>query len=215
VDASPSGALALEQTTDGGETWAPASLTCSSEAPCVRWGPAPSGIGSCAMHGYPQPIEVSSDGGHTWTEPDWPGGANACDTNLLAALGPDTVALVGGGMEPSGPYPLRLSRDGGRTWHHVALPEAPHAEGGPQWFPDLQMLPDGRLLFRDSQRAYLLLPGRSQWCETCARSAPGGLPGQGVALTVAGLRVWWLEQTAGGSAQQVRSVPLTDLACGG
>ena len=56
----------VEQTEDGGASWSPSPLTCPTSGPCIRWGPAPSGIGSCAMHGYDESVEVSVDGGASW-----------------------------------------------------------------------------------------------------------------------------------------------------
>lgn len=204
----------VEQTSDGGVTWVVASLACPPAGPCVTWGSLPSGIGSCAMHGYDQTLYFSPDGGRTWASPDWPRGANACNPNQLAALSPSMVVLASGGIEEGGAFPLRLSLDGGRTWQAVGLPPLP-PPATPGVFLGLQLLPDGRLLATDGHTVwYLLAPGMSQWC----RAIPGTLPASTRIVQVAGDQLWWLEATRDrGAGNDARPVPhnlsLADLAC--
>jgi len=204
----------VEQTSDGGTTWAAASLACPPAGPCVTWGSLPSGTGSCAMHGYDQTLYFSLDGGRTWASPDWPRGVNACNPNQLAALSPSTAALVSGGIEEGGTFPLRLSLDGGRTWQVVGLPPLP-PPATPGVFLGLQLLPDGRLLATDGRAAwYLLAPGTSQWC----RAIPGTLPASTRIVQVVGDQLWWLEAAGGqgtgnGALPVPHNLPLADLAC--
>ncbi len=200
----------VEQTSDGGATWTEASPACPPAGPCVTWGSLPSGIGSCAMHGYDQTLYFSLDGGRTWASPDWPRGVNACNPNQLAALSPSMVALASGGIEEGGTFPLRLSIDGGRTWQVIGLPPLP-PPATPGVFLGLQLLPDGRLLATDGHSAwYLLAPGTSQWC----RVIPGTLPASTRIVQVAGDQLWWLEAAADQGARPVpHNLSLADLAC--
>jgi hypothetical protein len=200
----------VEQTADGGRTWAASPLACPALGPCATWGPAPNGIGSCAMHGYAQPIEISADGGRSWTVPDWPSRANACQLNELAALGPQRLALLAGPSD----YPLSISGDGGKTWQPVALPPLPGSQGNALFYQGLQLLPTGALLSQaqDGQSWEMLLPGAANWCPL-AGAAPPVVPD--VALQAIGDRLWWLETgTAPGAAPVPRSASLSGLHCG-
>src|SRR5581483_9359556 len=117
---TPPGFL-LEQTADGGQSWAsPPLVDCPATGPCVRWGPAPNAIGSCAMHARIQPVEVSSDGGQSWSPAGFGGeavetglgGVNACALNELAALAEREVLLLTGDALAAGgspAEPVRLS----------------------------------------------------------------------------------------------------------
>ena len=195
--------IAVEQTADGGQTWAPAQLTCPADGPCVRWGPSPSGIGSCAMHGYFQSVEMSQDGGRTWSTPAWPSGDNACDSNELVGLGPSTVALLSGNTAGEGSYPLLYSRDGGQTWVVVALPPLPGQGGEPLPYSP-RFLPNGALVAQSSGSGpwYLLLPGASNWCVVAG--IPAGAESD--SLRAAGDRLWWLEQ---GNSPNTTPIPLS------
>ncbi|MCL4368920.1 MAG: glycoside hydrolase [Actinobacteria bacterium] len=202
---------AVEQTTDGGRSWTPFQPDCPAGGPCVRWGPLPSGIGSCAMHGYFQPIEISQDGGHTWSTPAWPSGANGCDSNDLVGLGPSTVALLSGNPATEGSYPLLLSHDGGQTWMVVALPPLPGQSDEPLPY-SAYFLPNGALLAQPSGGGpwQLLSQGASNWCpvtDVPAQAEPGS-------LRAAGDRLWWLEgSNSPNSTPTPHGVRLDDVRC--
>ena len=193
--------LAVEETSDGGATWTPAHLTCPMIGPCVRWGPAPNGIGACALNPHEQPIEVSLDGGQTWSTPAAPSGANACNSNELVSLSSSELALLAGGA----PYPLWVSQDGGQTWAATALPALPQSSSGAT-YAGLQILPDGTLLAQGGQSWYLLAPGASDWCP----AAGSTLPAQAQPLQTSGGRLWWLQ-----SDGTPTSTPIGSLTCSG
>jgi len=202
--------------TTGGKAWQAAALSCPPGGPCLRWGPAPTGTGSCAMSDYPQPIERSTDGGRTWGPAYDPAAgdlANGCDFNALVALGPQEALLVGRGAGSGAPA-VHVTVDGGQTWTAVALPALPAGVGSsPQ---GVRLLPDGALLAVTSsdasgQQLDLLPPGASAWC------AVPGIALQGIATSAGsvqaiGSRLFWIqEQTQG--LPTVRSVALSAVHC--
>jgi hypothetical protein len=195
----------VEQTTDGGETWAQTGLSCPSTGPCIRFGAPPTQIGSCAMHGYGQPLLVSPDGGQTWSAPAGAPAVNACQSNELAILSDtDVLLLAPGADELTGEEaPARLSRDGGQTFVPLSLPEGPDPHG-----PfELKMLPDGQVLglFSGQDWSWLLLePAEDHWC-----SISGSLlPPSPVPLRIVADQLWWLSQPL-----TPRSMPYDDLGC--
>jgi len=165
--------LSVEETSDAGATWDPSQLTCPVIGPCARWGQAPNGIGSCAMHEDDQSIDVSFDGGQTWAPPASPSGANACDSNELVSLSSTELALLSGRAG----YPLQVSQDGGRTWAVTSLPELPALAGTADSpaYAGLQILPDGTLLAQGGQAWYLLPPGAGSWCTAAGAAQAMGL----------------------------------------
>jgi BNR/Asp-box repeat len=204
-------AVAVEQTTDGGRTWAPARLTCPASGLCVRWGAAPGPFSSMGVP-TPQGIAYSTEGGRTWRTPAWPSWVDlkSPGPNALVAVSPTEVALLAGGSA----YPFRLSHDGGRTWDVVTLPTLPGSSAGAGPFPGLQMLPDGALLAQTQSAGmpwWLLQPGTTRWCPVSGVA----LPAWPAALRVIDGRVLWL---AGGpfgpGALSLKSVPLSSLRCG-
>jgi hypothetical protein len=192
----------VESSADGGQTWAQSDLSCPSSGPCVRWGAAANSTGSCAMHGYPQPLLVSPDGGASFVAPDWPSGANGCDANELISFDPTTVLLLSG----RDPFPLVLSRDGGQSWQAIALPPLPDDAGGPSRYPDLQLLPNGALLAH-AATWQLLAAGADAWCGVDSAL----LPPATVRVDLAAGRLWWYD----GAATAPLSVDATDIACTG
>ncbi len=182
-----------ERAAGGGTAWPAATLACPSAGPCLRWGPAPNGLGSCAMNGAPQPLLQSAAGGRRWSTV--PGVApNACNLVELVAFGPREAALISG-SSLSG-YALRLSTDGGATWRDVALPPLPgQGTQVPQQDAGLQMLPDGSLWTIATlpqgkgftQRALLLAPGARAWCAASAAATANSDPN--AAQVLAG-RLW-------------------------
>jgi hypothetical protein len=209
----------VERTTDGGRTWSATRLTCPATGPCIRWGPAPSGIGSCAMHSYFQPILYSVDGGRNWSSPTWPLGTNFCNPIQLAALSTSTVALVEGGLDQFGNYPLRISRDGGRTWAVIALPNLPGLATTDLLYPPLLMLPDGSLLAalerstQPSSSWYLLRPAADSWCRVAGNILPTNLT-QVFSVRAIASRLWWLSyDRQPSSIPSAASIPLADVRC--
>jgi hypothetical protein len=204
---APAVPFAVVQTRDGGQSWAAAQLACPAPGPCITWGTAPNGIGSCDMHGYEQPIELSADGGRSWVQLGWPDGANACETNELATLGPKRIALLSGRAD----YPVRISDDGGRTWQAVGLPPLPDSNGD-AFFPGLQILPDGTLLVQQLANGgwYLLAPGASNWCALAGSGLPSAAA---MAVQPIGDRLWWQESGSAPGAVTPKNLPLADLRC--
>lgn len=215
-------AFAVTETRDGGARWRVAAPSCPAQGPCLAWGPAASGTGSCAMHGYAQPILASADGGRTWAALPAPAGsppsalANGCGQNQLVALSARRAALVASGA-PLARDALRVTDNGGRTWRTVTLPALP-GHGATQ---GLQMLPDGALLApvfgevgagRYAIRFDLLQPGAGSWCPV-----PGiALPGSGTnpaGVQAVGGRLWWIGSASRHQAAAAHSVPLGDVRC--
>jgi hypothetical protein len=160
------------------------------------------------MHSFVRPIEVSTDGGHTWRTPRWPIGANACGSSELVATSPTDVFLLAGGIAQE-PYPFEMSRDGGVTWHAVTLPALLGANGAPEFFQGMMLLPNGSLLARlqGDGSWHLLSPSTNHWCPIV-----GVLPMSLDALQsvqVIGDRLWWLPV-----GNPARSAPLSTLRCG-
>lgn len=206
--------FATTSSRDGGGSWQPGTAACPATGPCAIWGPAPSGIGSCAMNAYPQPVLLSPDGGRRWTALPPPTGAplpilaNGCAPNQLAALGGQHLALVLNGTGAASGT-VRLSSDGGKTWTAVRLPALPG--GGTQ---ALQLLPDGSLLApvlaRQTGGGYglqlqRLAPGASAWCTVPAVELASGT--NPATLQAAGGHLWWVG--TGG----LTGVPLTAVRC--
>jgi hypothetical protein len=199
----------VEQTTDGGRTWALANLTCPASGPCIRWGPAPSQISGMGAP-LPQAIEISTDGGQSWTTPDWPAQVDLNGgPSELVALSASRVAL----FSPQDDYPFRISSDGGGTWTVVSLPPLIGSDGNVPLYPSLQMLPDGALLAQSQTSGswQMLQQGESEWC-TVAGTA---LPSAPDLFAVVGNRLWWLESSDTPSGVPTpRSVLGSDLHCG-
>ena len=194
----------VSRSTDAGQTWAEGPFACPAFGLCVQFGEPPTGIGSCNMHGYPQPLLVSADNGQTWSEPSGAPSVNACQPNELAILNEtDVLLLAPGADELTGDAnPARLSRDGGRTFVPLTLPTGPDPLG-----PfEMKLLPDGRVLALFSGQTWswqLLEPAEDHWCATTGAL----LPPMPVPITVAADQIWWLE---GGSP---KSQPYADIAC--
>jgi len=195
----------VEATRDGGQSWYETPFACPLSGPCIRFGGPPTGIGSCAMHGYGQPLLVSEDSGQTWTTPTGAEAVNACQSNELAILtDTDMLLLAPGAAEVTREAALvRLSRDGGRSFVPLGLPES----GGSEEPFELTLLPDGRLLALMSGPTWswqILEPSEDHWC------SPSGvlMPANPVPLSVAADRLWWL-----GGAREPQSMRYADIVC--
>jgi len=207
-------AFAVIQTSDGGSTWEPATLACPASGPCLRWGPAPSGTGSCAMHDYPQPIERSADGGQTWSsayDPTVADLANGCELGELVGLSTSRAALITRGAGTSLPS-VQVTDDGGQTWSPVALPALP---GGVTPAPKgVQLLPSGALvavLGAGTQSLDLLLPTAAAWCSVPGVTLSGVATSAG-SLQPVGSNLYWEQQEQQGSPT-LQSVPLSAVHC--
>lgn len=209
-------------TTDGGAHWQDYPLACQGAGPCVLWGPAPSGIGSCAMHAYPQPVLRSADAGKLWASAqqgpvdELSMLANSCALNELVGIGSGRALLVANG--PAGEtHALRVSSDNGKTWSDVSLPTLPN-KAQPM---GLQMLPDGSLLATGSGQTAgsanvplpldLLKPGAPSWCVVPGLTLHGSTTDP-QSVQVIGSRLWWLERGNDGKPAPY-SAPLTDVHC--
>jgi photosystem II stability/assembly factor-like uncharacterized protein len=198
----------VEQTSDGGRTWAPADLTCPASAPCIGWGPAPSQIGGMGID-YPQAIEISTDGGKTWETPGWP-------TQVILNFGPSQLVTLSDStlvlMSPGDDYPFRLSQDGGQTWKVISLPPLAGADGNVPPYPALQMLPNGALLAQSStgNAWQMLVPGAQEWCTVSTI-----LPTTADLFVAIDGQLWWLEVPSTPSAAPTPGhVLVGDLKCG-
>ncbi|MCC6179704.1 MAG: exo-alpha-sialidase [Chloroflexi bacterium] len=176
------------ETFDSGASWQPAGFDCPAAGPCVRWGAAPSGIGSCAMHGAAQRLLYSGDGGQTWAAPKGAPAVNACQPNQIVALSETDVLLLAPGgteLDPTA-APVRLSRDGGHTFVPLALPDSPDLR-------EVVLLPAHQLLALtvEANASWLFLePGAISWLPANATV----LPNYRVPLGVAVDRLWWLSE---------------------
>jgi hypothetical protein len=194
--------VSVEQTGDGGKTWAQGTLICPASGPCLRWGAAPGAI--TGMGASPQWLYYSSDGGKTWTSHGlsvviWmvtPG-------ELVASSDKDSILI-----SSAGDFPLRLTQDGGQTWQVVPLPNLPGNDNSGPLFSGLQALPDGSLLAQSSDQTWFRLsPGTQNWCSL----GKANLPSSGERMRASGTDLWWLSADGG----KLEGTPLSSLNCGG
>lgn len=190
-------ALVLEQTTDGGQTWEPGSLTCPPTGPCLRWGPAPSNIPGMGSP-LPQSLLRSEDG-ETWTPAAGPVELRFPAPKMLGVLEAGEAMLVAG-SEP--PY-LQTSTDGGATWEAVELPPLPGSAD--QGYPGLHLLPDGAYIAQDADGTWQRWQAMDEWCPL----APRTLPTRPALLRFTAEQVLWLDPDTGA----VNSQPLGELQC--
>jgi hypothetical protein len=196
-------AVSVEQTTDGGKTWAQGMLNCPTSGPCLRWGAAPGSIGGMGVD-LPQWLYYSSDGGKTWASSGISVELREVTPGELAALSDKEAILI----SSAGDFPLRMTQDGGQTWQVVSLPSLPGNDSSGPLFSDLQALPDGSLLAQSSDQTWFKLsPGAQNWCAL----GKANLPSSGERMRASGSELWWLA-TEGGKLEQT---PLSSLTCGG
>jgi photosystem II stability/assembly factor-like uncharacterized protein len=194
--------VSVEQTSDGGKTWAPGRLICPTEGPCLRWGATPGAI--TGMGASPQWLYYSSDGGKTWTSPGISVVIRMVTPGELVAF-PDKEAVLN---SSGNNFPLRVSQDGGKTWQVVSLPSLPGNDNTGPLFNGLQALPDGSLLAQDSNQAWFMLqPEAQKWC------SPGkvNLPNAEERMRASGSNLWWLSP----DGSKLEETPLSSLTCGG
>jgi hypothetical protein len=202
-------------TTNAGQTWEPVPFACPVSGPCIRWGAPPTGIGSCNMHGYGQPLLFSTDDGQSWRAPSGARMVNACQPNELVVVSDREVLLLAPGLDELShdTTPILTSHDGGRTFADPPLPAEPAARD----LFALTLLPDERLLARVSGPtpgpgwSWQLLwhdstpPAQDRWC---AVADPAPLPTNGAPPRLAGERLWWV-----GDGGQPASLAVADLRC--
>jgi photosystem II stability/assembly factor-like uncharacterized protein len=202
----------VQVTEDGGGTWNPGRLSCPSNGPCLRWGPAASNIPGMGSP-LPQGILISYDGGETWEAIQPPVELRTQPPNQLAAFSETEAQIISGSIFLSAAEtpaePLRETQDGGQTWKAVELPQLPEADTFPNYFPSLQILPDGRYLAQpDGGNVWYLLSAESDaWC----RVSTGDLPIYPTGLQSAGGNLWWVDADSG----LARSIPQSEIKCNG
>jgi photosystem II stability/assembly factor-like uncharacterized protein len=191
----------VEQTSDGGKTWAQGRLICPTSGPCLRWGAAPGAI--TGMGASPQWLYYSSDGGKTWTSPGLSVEIWMVTPGELVASSDKEGILI----SSAGDFPLRVSQDGGQTWQVVSLPSLPGNDNSGPLFNGLQALPDGSLLAQSSDQTWFRLsPGAQNWCPL----GKVNLPGSGERMRASGSNLWWLST----EGNKLEETPLSSLTCG-
>jgi hypothetical protein len=224
----------VEQTADGGRSWARAPFSCPSTGPCVTFGAHLPG--NCAQGLDSQGVIASSDKGRQWTEPSWPGGLVTCWLTTLEATSPTQALLVTSNtvLGSQSPLDALVTDNGGRSWQAVYLPPLPSSPGGqagpagqaPPGPGDVVVLPDGGLLYVDATPWQLLAPGAGAWCTVLAvgpgsgpvGSASGG-NGQTVmpmSFAVVGNGLWWLSTSSTSTAPAAvtaHDVGVASLTC--
>lgn len=229
-----SGPPLVEQTADGGRSWARAPFECPPAGPCVTFGAHVPG--NCAQGLDSQGVIASSDKGRRWTEPSWPGGLTTCWLTTLEATSPAQALLVTSNtvLGSQSPVDALVTDDGGRSWQALSLPPLLSAPGGaagsadqaPPGPGDVAVLPDGGLLYVDLAPWQLLAPGAGAWCAVRA-VGPGSGPVGGAAggnyqtvmptsFAVVGTSLWWLSTSSTGSAPAAvtaHDVGVASLTC--
>jgi hypothetical protein len=224
----------VEQTANGGRSWARAPFSCPATGPCVTFGAHVPG--NCAQGLDSQGVIASSDNGRQWTEPSWPGGLVTCWLTTLEVTSPTEALLVTSNtvLGSESPFDALVTDDGGRSWQAVYLPPLPSSPGGqagpagqaPPGPGDVVVLPDGGLLYVDATPWQLLAPGTGSWCAVRPvgpGSGPVGSPGGGngqtvmpMSFAVVGSSLWWLSTSSTSTAPATvtaHDVGVASLAC--
>lgn len=200
----------VQVTEDGGRTWNSKSLSCPQVGPCLRWGPAASNVPGMGSP-LPQGILISLDGGETWLAVEPVVELRAQPPNQQVAFSPTEAQIITGSIflsaAESPAQPLRETHDGGRTWQPVDLPQLPVPDSFPNYFPSLQILPDGRYLSQsDGGNEWFLLALESDsWCTVSTNK----LPIYPTLLQGVGDRVWWVDADSGRAV----SVEVAEITC--
>jgi hypothetical protein len=200
----------VQESNDGGVTWKAGTLSCPAEGPCLRWGPATSvipGMGSP----LPQEIFISLDEGETWQTVDPAVELRADPPNQLAAFSKSEAEIISGSiflsMIDSPPQPLRITRDGGNVWQAKNLPKLLPTTISSDYFPGLQILPDGSYLTQSGEgNSWFWFSTTSEaWCEVNSNA----LPLYPTLLKVVGDQLWWVDSETGLAV----FIHLTDISC--
>ncbi len=205
----PTDHIFIQETADGGVSWREGELNCPELYPCVRWGPAASNIPGMGSP-LPQVILVSAEEGQTWRIIDPPVELRAPSPNQLAAFSDQEIAIISGGITLSSEpdtSPLRISEDGGFSWQAVALPPLPITDAVPNYFPGLQILPDGSYLSQspESSQWFRSSPGEPTWCQVDSED----LPIYPMLLQNVAEQLWWVDP----ETNEAQRIALTDITC--
>lgn len=215
------GVVSVEVTTNGGVSWAPSTLGCPIEGPCVTFGPYQ--WGNCAMNGSMQALlgldhRVAS--GVTWNNSSWVTSVNDCFAQQLVVTSSRGLLL----LDASSQYPLLRSSNSGRSWSNVALPPIPGMQYGPDSVPianQVLFAPDGSLYASMTlpsgtrQELFRLTPSATSWCQIpkILGSASTGTIGT---LRVSATDLIWSQVSYTKNQSEVTRehvVALTDLRC--
>ncbi|MGB7652066.1 MAG: hypothetical protein WBL51_02170, partial [Acidimicrobiales bacterium] len=167
------GLVTAEVTSNGGSTWAPTTLGCPANGPCMTFGPYIWGY--CNMANDTQGLLLGTPGsvgtsGVKWTGSTWVTSVNSCFYQQLVVSSSHELFL----LDPSSEYPLLRSTDGGETWTNWLLPTIPGANYGPDSEPrtnSLVLAPNGSLFASIStpnneyQELFRLYPDAKNWCQ--------------------------------------------------
>lgn len=202
--------VSVQVTEDGGETWNHGSLSCPSAGPCLRWGAAASSIPGMGSP-LPQDLLYSADKGESW-ETIMPAAELRTDPpNQIAATSSDEAQIIMGSiflsMIDGKPQPLRITVDGGQNWTAMELPRIPAPDVEIQYFPGLQILPDGSYLTQSPEGDgwFWLQKTADSWCKVESES----LPKFPKLLQHANGRLWWVDWENG----RAESVAFVDISC--
>jgi hypothetical protein len=207
----PTKNILIQETADGGGLWQEGELNCPRLNPCVRWGPAASNIPGMGSP-LPQGILTSADEGRTWSAVDPRVELRAPSPNQLAAFSDSEIAIISGGItlssEPDSP-PLRISDDGGFSWQAVALSPIPVADTDLNYFPGLQILPDGSYLSQSPEGSnwFWSSPVEPTWCQIASEE----LPKFPMLLQSVADQLWWIDP----ETNEAQHIALTDITCVG
>jgi hypothetical protein len=210
---TPRTMIAIESTSNGGDSWVQSTLGCPSIGPCIVF--EPSILGNCAMNAQPEAVlfgvAPESAGGAIFRESRWITAVNACFSQELAVTQSGTELL----LDPSSQFPLVASRDDGRTWYNVQLP--PLAGLGTDvsaGWPSLIADTAGALFATTSgdtggTTLYKLAPHSTSWCRV--RVLSKGSSTYVSPVRTAGDDLFWGE----GSSEHltVHLVPTASLRC--
>jgi len=219
------GFVSAEVTSNGGVSWATATLGCPSSGPCVTFGPYP--WGNCNMSNAPQSLLLGPSGttAHSrvkWTSSPSVSSVDSCFPQQLVVSSSRELFL----LDPSSQYPLQQSTNSGRTWTYVALPLISAANYGPDSVPtsnSLLLAPDGSLFTAITtpsglaQELFRLAPSATSWCQVPhafgATIASSGTVGP---LRANGADLVWSQTvypSSGASIASMHAVPLSSLRC--
>jgi hypothetical protein len=206
----PSHPVYVQKTGDGGQTWKQDRLSCPASGPCLRWGAAASNIPGMGSP-LPQDILVSLDQGETWEVIEPPVELRTPSPNQLVAYSDQIAEIISGSIALSASagekHPIRTSQDGGQTWQVKALPPLPDEVDSEDFYPGLQILPDGSYLSQNREQGswFWLADSSEIWCPLEGRN----LPAYPVLLQSGLDRLWWVD----GDSGDVENFLLEDIAC--
>lgn len=203
--------LLSQETIDGGNTWDSETLRCADSNACLRWGPAPSNIPGMGSP-LPQSVLISKDAGQNWSRVDPMVELRAPSPNQLVELPDESWMIISGSIELSasggGTSPVRISKDDGLTWQDIELPPISSDVSQFNYYPGLQILPDGSFLSQGTESSvwYWLSPELINWCLIESNK----LPNFPVYLQTAADELLWVDP----QNYEVISIPIAAVKCG-